>query len=162
MELSTRNLSRQETSGYLKRVIDKVSRYFFYRILVVEDSPESQKILELAMDTVPCRVDFAKSGEEGVFFLKKNPSYDLIILDQDLPDTEGLRVLKAADSKSREESFQAYSKIPYIVYSGLELRELDEELDSFALADFIKKPTDIKTIHKRITDVLFSDRSRSL
>lgn len=148
--MSSKGLSQ---AGYVSRIVDKVSRFYFYRILVVEDSYESQQILELAMDTVPCRVDYATNGEEAIQFLENNLPYDLIILDQDLPDTEGLRILSAADkiqgdTKGRE-------MVPYIVYSGLELKHV-EKLDHFSMADFIKKPTDIATIHKRITEVLFN------
>lgn len=148
--MSSKGLSQD---SYVSKIVDKVSRFYFYRILVVEDSFESQQILDLAMDTVPCRVDYAVNGEEAIHYLEKNLPYDLIILDQDLPDTEGLRILSAAD-KIQDEAKER-EMVPYIVYSGLDLKHV-EKLNNFSLADFIKKPTDIHTIHKRITEVLFN------
>lgn len=141
----------QGLKGYLSELFGKIRELLWFRILIVEDSLESQQILKMAMDTLPCSVDAAQDGEEGIELLLHN-DYDLVIVDQDLPDTHGLRVLEAVDQVRGQEA-QGQKPTPVIVYSALDFKPV-EGLKAFRFADFIKKPTPIRKIHERVVSIL--------
>lgn len=85
------------------------------RILVVEDEPGDQALLQLAVqrngvaaELVPCM-----TGTEALAQLQESdPLPDLILLDLRLPDMDGLELLEAVKSN------RTWSRIPVIILSG--------------------------------------------
>ncbi|GIW99126.1 MAG: two-component system response regulator [Pirellulaceae bacterium] len=73
-----------------------------YKILLVEDSEDDALITQKALQRaqVPARVQWVKSGEECLAFLRQNPPYqdaerpDLVLLDLKLPLMDGRAVMR--------------------------------------------------------------------
>lgn len=143
--------------SYVAEFLDKLRERYWFRVLVVEDSIDSRNLLRLAMDTLPCNIDFAEDGFKARRMLERNKNYDLVIVDQELPDTTGLKVLEAIDYKKGLKN-EPTRPIPFIVYSGLDLKPL-AQMTQFEFADFIKKPTNLSSIHDRIEHVLKNHRA---
>lgn len=61
------------------------------RILLVEDEPINQKVVQLMLDNMGYRYDSADSGQAALELAKVN-HYDLILLDIQLPDINGVVV----------------------------------------------------------------------
>jgi DNA-binding response OmpR family regulator len=68
------------------------------RILVVEDSPRLQRVLNTALRKSGYVVDLASDGEEGLWRAETN-TYDVIVLDIMLPKLDGLSLLTAFRAK---------------------------------------------------------------
>jgi two-component system phosphate regulon response regulator PhoB len=62
-------------------------------ILIIEDDPEIQELLSISMSREGWKLIQAKTGEEGLDYLKKNQA-NCILLDIMLPGMDGLKVLK--------------------------------------------------------------------
>ncbi|GHV41568.1 DNA-binding response regulator [Spirochaetia bacterium] len=62
-------------------------------ILIIEDDPEIQELLSFSMSREGWKLLQAKTGEEGLAFLKKEP-VNCILLDIMLPGMDGLKALK--------------------------------------------------------------------
>ncbi|GHV72152.1 DNA-binding response regulator [Spirochaetia bacterium] len=62
-------------------------------ILIIEDDPEIQELLSFSMSREGWKLLQAKTGEEGLEFLKKEP-VNCILLDIMLPGMDGLKTLK--------------------------------------------------------------------
>ncbi|MDR1574856.1 MAG: response regulator transcription factor [Treponema sp.] len=62
-------------------------------ILIIEDDPDIQELLSFAMSGEGWKLLQAKTGEEGLAFLKKEP-VNCVLLDIMLPGMDGLKVLK--------------------------------------------------------------------
>jgi len=62
-------------------------------ILIIEDDPEIQELLSLAMAREGWKLIQARTGEEGLDYLKKN-QVNCILLDIMLPGMDGLKLLK--------------------------------------------------------------------
>ncbi len=60
-------------------------------ILLVEDEPINQKVVQLMLDNIGCRYDSANTGAAAIELAKKN-TYDLIFMDIQLPDFNGIEV----------------------------------------------------------------------
>ncbi|MCL2761698.1 MAG: response regulator transcription factor [Treponema sp.] len=112
-------------------------------ILIIEDDPEIQELLSFSMTREGWKLAQAKTGEEGLDYLKKN-KVNCILLDIMLPGMDGLRVLK----KIKEH--EQYRNTPVImttargeesdIITGLEL----------GADDYVVKPYSPKVLIARI------------
>lgn len=64
-----------------------------FSILIVEDSPPQALKIKLSLEHHGCRVDWADTGLEGLA-LAQQKQFDLIVLDVELPDTDGFQVCR--------------------------------------------------------------------
>lgn len=63
-------------------------------ILVIDDSENDQRLYQRALKDVDCRLTMASSAEAGFMCMAKRRP-DLILLDYNLPDMNGLEFIKA-------------------------------------------------------------------
>jgi DNA-binding response OmpR family regulator len=61
------------------------------RILIVEDQPELKEFLKSSLEADFFAVDAESDGEKA-YFLAKTNDYDLIILDNNLPNKTGAEI----------------------------------------------------------------------
>jgi two-component system cell cycle response regulator CtrA len=104
------------------------------RILAVEDDPAVSRSLALMLRSDTCIVDTADLGEEGIELATVN-TYDLILLDLNLPDLSGYEVLRALRV--------ARVNTPVVIVSGLgatadKVRGLELGADDYLTKPFHK------------------------
>ncbi|MDO7203874.1 response regulator [Paraclostridium bifermentans] len=63
------------------------------RLLVIEDNIELSNSMKKGLENMNFKVDISNTGEEGEEKASIN-EYDVILLDLNLPDTDGIEVLK--------------------------------------------------------------------
>jgi len=99
-------------------------------ILAIEDEPQMQRLLTIALEASGYRVSTAKTGQEGLAMIARH-RHDLILLDLGLPDVSGLLVLK---------QLREWTQTPVIILT-VQDQELDkiEALDGGA-DDYVTKP----------------------
>lgn len=99
-------------------------------VLVLDDEPQIQRLLTVALEANGYAVTTAASGQEGLA-LAAQQHFDLIILDLGLPDTSGLNVLK---------QLREWTQAPVIILTVREgAPEKIEALDVGA-DDYVTKP----------------------
>jgi two-component system, sensor histidine kinase and response regulator len=59
-------------------------------ILIVEDDPDAAQVSQLLLESLGAKAQLALSGQECWLALQSNTSFDTILLDLNLPDTDGL------------------------------------------------------------------------
>jgi CheY-like chemotaxis protein len=64
-----------------------------FRVLVAEDHPHNQKVIEYLLRKSGCQVDLVANGLQAVEKCR-NESFDLIILDLQMPEMDGLTALR--------------------------------------------------------------------
>lgn len=62
-------------------------------ILLVEENPESQQAHLRLLQLLSCKVEVATSGQEAVLLCLQH-SYDLVLIDTQLPDSCGFEISK--------------------------------------------------------------------
>lgn len=63
-------------------------------VMVVDDEPLMRKLLKSVLEKLDCNVKYeASSGKEAISFLHGNASPDIVFLDIEMPDIDGLEVL---------------------------------------------------------------------
>lgn len=100
-------------------------------ILLVEDEPINQKVVQMMLDNIGCRYDSANSGTAAIELIKKN-TYDLIFMDIQLPDLNGVEVTQ----KIRDAGINT----PIIATTAY---SFEDELDNFIISgmnDVLLKP----------------------
>lgn len=110
-------------------------------ILVVDDDPDSQAIIAEALRWEGYHIAVSSNGREALNYLKKD-KFDLVILDMNMPDMNGLQIL--TDLRKSD----AYVSVVFI--SGSNSPEsIIQGLDTGA-DDYIAKPFDPLELLARI------------
>jgi len=105
------------------------------RVLVAEDNISNQEVLKTMMESLNCRVDVAANGKEALEKWK-NTTYDLILMDIQMPKMDGLEVTRII--RSQEESSGDHVFI--IALTSLVVTEKQQEYFSKGIDDLIFKP----------------------
>ncbi len=115
------------------------------KILVVEDDVDFALTVEHALSSANHTVEMAHDGESAMEFLRQG-QYDLIILDWQLPDIEGIEVL--AKFRARGGS------TPVLMLTGKsQIKDKEVGLDGGA-DDYLTKPFDTRELAARIRALL--------
>jgi two-component system copper resistance phosphate regulon response regulator CusR len=115
------------------------------RMLVIEDSDGIRAALAHYFEELYFAVDQASTGEEGSY-LARTTDYDIIILDNLLPDKDGIVVC----NEIREQG----SCVPILVLSGITAPAEKIKLLDAGADDYITKPFLLKEIHSRVKALL--------
>jgi two-component system, OmpR family, response regulator len=111
------------------------------RILVVDDDRLLADYLRLALKEDGHAVDVANTGEEGEFLAMVN-DYDTIILDNMLPGSSGLDVVRQLRTNGRS--------TPVLMLTAKDAQEdVVEGLDA-GVDDYLVKPFDVPVLRARI------------
>lgn len=112
-----------------------------YKILLVEDEPKLNQVIQEELERQGYTTDIAKDGLIAEQLFNEN-LYSLVLLDINIPHKNGLELCK--------EFRRINKKIPIIVLSAL--GEINDKVDAFALGadDYIVKPFHFDELFARI------------
>jgi DNA-binding response OmpR family regulator len=117
------------------------------KILIIEDEPDTSKVLGKRLTNAGFSVVIATDAYEGVALAhKENP--DLILLDLMLPVGGGFAVLKNLSAAFR------LSLIPVIVLTGMKDNDMKEKALSMGVAEYMEKPYDPENLIVTIKKLL--------
>jgi two-component system, cell cycle response regulator len=113
------------------------------RVLVVDDSPISRKLLEYALTKNSYKVLFAKEGREAMQLFTEHPA-DLVITDWEMADISGPELCR----KIRSEFPAAYTYL-LLLTSNSDKKSLADGLAAGA-DDYLTKPFDQDELRARV------------
>jgi DNA-binding response OmpR family regulator len=115
------------------------------KILVVEDDPNLLLALQLTLELEKHTIDTAANGSEADFKIKSF-DYDLLVLDWQLPDKEGIELIREFRLRG--------GRTPILMLTGKsKSQEKGQGLDSGA-DDYLTKPFDDLELKARIRALL--------
>ena len=118
-----------------------------YNILVAEDNIINQEIIKAILNKLGVIVSIAQNGNEAFALFKKN-KYDLIFMDTDMPELNGI----AATILIREyEVNHALEQITIIGCTGNVSETIHKTCHDAGMDDIIIKPMRINEIFEKIT-----------
>ena len=116
------------------------------RILIIEDDEYSREAIEHLLKAEGCETRSAARGVSG-YCAARRFSPDVIVLDLNLPDIDGQRVLRKLRAN------RAMGQVPIIVITGYSRDEIPAGVSSSA--DFcITKPASFDDVIRAIFDLL--------
>ena len=114
-------------------------------VLHVEDNEAVKKLVEDVLTAEGMHVDSCVSGTTGLELLKRHTQYDLLIVDNELPELSGLELVLRVRSMAHRRN------IPIIMLSG---DECEKEAWRAGVDDFLRKTDAVNELFSRITRVL--------
>ncbi|MGL4797457.1 MAG: response regulator transcription factor [Paraclostridium sp.] len=115
------------------------------RLLIIEDNIELANSMKKGLEKMNFKVDISNTGEAGEYNTSIN-EYDVILLDLNLPDIDGIDLLKCLRKKSID--------IPIIIITARDdISDLAIGLDNGA-DDYITKPFQLLEVRARIHAVI--------
>lgn len=119
-------------------------------LVIVDDEPVILQILKAVFEDEPYRLTLAASGHEALQVMQRD-GVDLLLTDKNLPDVNGLELLKAA------KQVNADAEVIIITgYASLETALAAMELDAF---DYVLKPlNNVFDIRKKVRRALEKQR----
>ena len=105
-----------------------------YGVLVAEDNAVNQKLIQMMLRKLGCRVALAGTGTEVVDMFSRDPAaYDLIFMDIQMPEMDGFEALSALREKG-------FTDIPVVAMTAHAMAEHKAECLSAGMNDYISKP----------------------
>jgi two-component system response regulator VicR len=115
-------------------------------VLIIEDDAEVAQVISLSLQLQwpEAKTSFAAHGTKGLRMIESEP-FDVVILDLDLPDIDGLKVL---------EQLRSFSNVPAIIVSVTGDEEDQVRGLEMGADDYILKPFKPRDIIARVSSVL--------
>jgi diguanylate cyclase (GGDEF)-like protein len=118
-----------------------------YRILVVDDDPETGRLVRSWFKGQPYDILVAMGGQEGLQYVAAERP-DLVLLDLRMPDVDGLAVAR------RLKGDPSTRAIPVVLLTAC--RDLDAKVEAFSAGadDYITKPFEFEEMDARVRSML--------
>ena len=123
---------------------------FSGKVLIAEDNKTNQMLIKLILMDYELDFDIANDGIEAVKMYKDN-KYDLILMDENMPNLNGLGAMAQIKEYEKENSLE---KTPII---ALTANALVSDIDKFLSAGmdgFVAKPIDTKLLEAELSKYL--------
>ena len=153
-------LVREEENGTVVRADDSetpapVYRVTGLRILLAEDSPFNQKLALGVLGKRGHELTVANNGHEAVA-LAASRDFDLIFMDIQMPEMDGLEATKRIRERERETG----RRVPIIAMTAQAVKGMRERCLSVGMDDYLVKPVRAREIYDKI-ESLFGNRAVS-
>lgn len=123
-------------------------------ILLVDDDPNYSEVIRIRLETFGYQVSCASNGREAIDFLEKEIRPNLIIMDVDMPDQNGLTTLiNLKVRKSGTESGGCFD-IPVIIATGLQSDRLREMIMDQKVSGYFQKPYNSEELVKKVKQLI--------
>ncbi|MCR5784965.1 MAG: DNA-binding response regulator [Eubacterium sp.] len=104
------------------------------RILCVDDDINMLNIEEDMLISAGYEVSLAKSGKQAIEYIKKGISFQLVLLDVDMPEMDGYETFKAI------KEIEGGQNVPIIFLTGLDGPDFEIKGLEYGAVDYITKP----------------------
>jgi len=125
------------------------------KILVVEDSDLQREICVHQLKGLGFEnVSSAKDGFEAHAFLENNP-VDLIISDWEMPEMDGIELLKKTKSDPQ------LKKIPFLILTIHEKKEANMKMIELGAFDYMMKPATPEVLNEKLQYIFGNKRKET-
>jgi PAS domain S-box-containing protein len=144
-----------ENTDIHKHVIKKSKdvQKFSGKVLVAEDNPNNQKLIEILLSKIGVKTIIVSNGEEAVESYKKE-KYDLILMDINMPIMDGISATKII--KDLENSNY---KIPIVALTANSIAGDKEKYLAQGMDDYLSKPIEFDKLVSILKKYLQNDFS---
>ena len=116
------------------------------KILLAEDNPYNQELVEIILTQKGCEVVVASNGLAAVEAFVPG-GFDLILMDLQMPGMDGLQAAQLIRAKEKDSG----GRIPIVAMTASDWQEVREDCLAAGMDDFISKPFDRGELVRIIT-----------
>lgn len=120
------------------------------RILLVEDDVVNQKVISKKLTLDGYEVLIAGNGIEAIRALEQDPKIELVIMDIQMPEMNGLEAIELIRKQDR------LKLLPVIALTALALPEEKETIQEYGFTGYISKPVQLDDLSEKIGHVFES------
>ncbi|THU39517.1 response regulator [Niastella caeni] len=117
------------------------------QVLVAEDNEINQKLIEFVLRKAGGNVTIANNGEEAIQHLQQNNSYDLIIMDLQMPKMDGYATTYYIRHNLRLTT-------PIIAMTATAMKDEQWQCLHAGMNDYMTKPFEFSELYKRIVTLV--------
>ncbi|SOE57550.1 PAS domain-containing protein [Fibrobacter sp. UWT3] len=135
-----------------QQVAKKEKRKVYFKpakILLVEDNLMNQELAVSLLNSVGLTTMIANNGKEALELLKPN-SFDLVLMDLQMPVMDGLTATK--EIRAKEEEY--FKKVPILAMSARAFQKDKEECYDAGMNSYIVKPIDPTLLYEDLAKYL--------
>ncbi|MBI4357716.1 MAG: response regulator [Candidatus Omnitrophica bacterium] len=123
-------------------------------ILIVDDDPDYSELTRMRLEASGYYVSCAGNGRDALAVLEKNCPPNLIIMDVDMPDRNGLTTLINIGVREGKGEKDRPSHIPVIVATGLQSEKVREVMMTQNVNGYLKKPYDSEELIQTVKQLI--------
>lgn len=112
------------------------------KVLLVEDIEMNVVVARAMLEKIGCDVDVAMSGEEAFQLFAKN-SYDLILLDIQLPDISGFEIAQTLRNQYENEEIDY---LPLLIALTANVIQTQADYQARGMDDVLRKPLSLEAL----------------
>jgi CheY-like chemotaxis protein/anti-sigma regulatory factor (Ser/Thr protein kinase) len=124
------------------------------RALVVDDNPVNRKVISRSMGYYGLNVDVAEGGPESVAMCK-NETYDLIFMDQMMPEMNGIEAMNQI--RGLNDYYARANRCKIIVLTANAISGAREELLAEGFDEYLSKPVNFRALEALLVKFLPAD-----
>jgi len=150
---------KETSSEFVTRHSTKGPAQFKAHILVVEDNPTNQLVIEGLLRTLGITVDLAGNGAEAITALQNVSKHDLVFMDCQMPILDGYQ----ATEKIRSENTGIIkTDIPIIAMTANAMAGDKQKCLDAGMNDYLSKPIDPEKVINMLKKWLPNDEANAL
>jgi len=127
-------------------------------ILVVEDMPFNQLLIRTLLNEMGFNHEMADNGQIAIDKLMENNHYDLILMDMQMPEMNGIE----ATDYIRNSMPPPVSQIPIIALTADVATMNIEKCKEMGMNDYISKPINEKLLYKKIVNLFIKPQNQDI
>lgn len=118
-------------------------------VLIVEDNLINQRLIDVILKDMGCKVHLAVHGEEALELISVN-HYDLVLMDLQMPVMGGLEATRMIRAQ------YSHLNIPIVALTAAAMQEDYDNCIESGMDDFITKPINVESFRLKIENILLS------
>ncbi|MES2525834.1 MAG: chemotaxis protein CheB [Bdellovibrionota bacterium] len=135
--------TRAKGQAFEEEIIpDKAVDFSTFKVLAVDDNPESLRVLKLYFESNNGKLITADSGKEALSLIEKE-TFDLILMDMQMPDMDGLQTTKKIRSLGNIKK-----RTPVIALTANAMSGDKDVCLKAGMNDYLTKPVDLDELNK--------------
>lgn len=118
------------------------------KILVVDDSIDNQILASQFLTLVGAEVDIAENGQNAIRLITKNPNYDAVLMDLQMPVLDGYETTRTL----REQGWQ----MPIIAFTAHAMKEERDNAKKSGFDSYLTKPIRRQNLISTLENILLT------
>jgi len=120
-------------------------------VLVAEDDPISRSLLGMVFKHMNLSVDFATNGQEVLDRVSQNPTYDVVLMDIDMPIMDGV---SASIALRNGEAGDHGKQVPIVAVTAFNTLSDESKFKRAGMDFYLPKPVRLKELRKVLIEVI--------